>query len=256
MLCDTFTVALESEACFKFMAYDQMHWYLMPTRVDETNTKRFVAGATSGVISVLFTYPLELIRVRLAVETRTMSSAAHPIPRPLLRHAVSQIYHEGTTANATAQLHSQRLFVTLPLFNFYRGFSVTILGMVPYAGTSFLAWGYLRSRFLPLPSSDDPNYRKAKQKLHPVMDLVLGGIAGAVAQTASYPFEVVRRRMQVGGLTRPDSWLGWGETVKSIWKQRGWRGFYVGLGIGFIKVVPMTAVSYAVWEAGKTLLGV
>ena len=208
---------------------------------------------------MLFTYPLELIRVRLAVEKRTIASTAHSTPRPLLWHAVSQIYHEGTVTTTSVPLdakHSQRLFVTLPLFKFYRGFSATILGMVPYAGTSFLAWGYLRSRFLPLASSDNANYRKAKQKLHPIMDLVLGGIAGAVAQTASYPFEVVRRRMQVGGLTRPDSWLGWGETVKSIWKQRGWRGFYVGLGIGFIKVVPMTAVSYATWEAGKTLLGV
>jgi len=77
-----------------------------------------------------------------------------------------------------------------------------------------------------------------------------------VAQTASYPFEVVRRRMQVGGITRPDRWLRWGETVRAIWHARGWRGFYVGLSIGYIKVIPMTAVSFTVWQGGKRLLDV
>jgi solute carrier family 25 (mitochondrial carrier protein), member 16 len=145
------------------------------------------------------------------------------------------------------------MFQLFPVLKFYRGFSATIIGMVPYAGTSFLVWGFLRSHFLPPTSQDSKGKR---QRLHPVLDLTLGGIAGAVSQTASYPFEVVRRRMQVGGRTRPDRWLGWRETVQGIWSQRGFRGFFVGLGIGYLKVVPMTAVSYMVWETAKHALDV
>jgi hypothetical protein len=36
-----------------------------------------------------------------------------------------------------------------PLLKFYRGFFVTMLGMIPYAGISFLSWEFLRARFLP-----------------------------------------------------------------------------------------------------------
>jgi len=246
-------------AGLKFMAYDQMHHYLMPTRARETNLKRFTAGASSGVIAVLLTYPLEIIRVRLAVETRVSSDGC----RPSLAHAITRLYHEGTLPKpepGSKMKHktANSVFRIFPILKFYRGFSATILGMIPYAGTSFLVWGSLRSYYLPKPAvpSADGRIRELKPKLHPMLDLVVGGISGAVAQTVSYPLEVVRRRMQVGGLTRPDAWMGWNETVRAIWRKNGWRGFFVGLGIGYIKVVPMTAVSYMVWELGKSALGI
>ena len=62
--------------------------------------------------------------------------------------------------------------------------------------------------------------------------------------------------MQVGGLTQPDRWLRWSETVRVVWETGGWRGFYVGLSIGYLKVVPMTAVSFAVWQAMRPVLGI
>lgn len=147
------------------------------------------------------------------------------------------------------------MFSRFPLLSFYRGFSVTLFGMIPYAGTSFLTWGYLRARFVPHPPST-PGVPKSKVKPTPLADLVIGAVAGSVSQTVSYPFEVVRRRMQVGGLTQPDRWLGFRETALHVWSTSGWRGFFVGLSIGYLKIVPMTAVSFAVWQWGKRALGV
>jgi len=204
----------------------------------------------AGIMSVFFTYPLEIIRVRMAFHTRAAHYAQHA-PRPSFTRAFLQIYHEGliNPTRATETVDMAHYFNRNPLLKFYRGFTVTIVGMIPYAGVSFLCWGYLRSRFLP-PSRTD------HEPSTPLADLAFGALSGAVAQTASYPFEIVRRRMQVGGITRPDRWLRWGETVKAIWQARGWRGFYVGLSIGYIKVIPMTAVSFAVWQGGKRLLDV
>lgn len=125
--------------------------------------------------------------------------------------------------------------------------------MVPYAGTSFLVWGHLRALLIPHPTTTPGG---PKPPSRPMYDLVIGAISGATGQTVSYPFEVVRRRMQVGGLVHPDRWVGWNETVRDIWKKAGWRGFFVGLSIGYLKVVPMTAVSFACWEGGKRILGV
>ena len=60
--------------------------------------------------------------------------------------------------------------------------------------------------------------------------------------------------MQVGGLTHPDRWMRWSETVRTVWDAGGARGFYVGLSIGYLKIVPMTAVSFAVWQWVKRML--
>ena len=184
---------------------------------------------------MLFTYPLEVVRVRMAFQTRRLEAAPG---RPSFLSAARHIYHEGSPSG---------ILERIPILKFYRGFTVTMVGMVPYAGVSFLSWGFLRARYLP-PS------QAGHQPATPIADLAIGAVSGAVGQTASYPFEVIRRRMQVGGLTQPGRWLRWNETLRSIWQTSGWRGFYVGLSIGYLKVVPMTAVSFAVWQGGKRLL--
>lgn len=62
--------------------------------------------------------------------------------------------------------------------------------------------------------------------------------------------------MQVGGAVGDGHRLGMRETAGRVWGERGWRGFFVGLGIGYLKVVPMAAVSFYVYERGKVVLGV
>jgi solute carrier family 25 (mitochondrial carrier protein), member 16 len=202
--------------------------------------------SSKGMISVLFTYPLEILRVRMAFQTRAPNSRL-----PSCSSAFYQIYHEHGSCPAPHAAKS--VLDRWPLLKFYRGFTVTIAGMIPYAGMSFLTWDFLRARYLPPPPQDSSS---SPPHGTPLADLAIGATSGALAQTVSYPFEVVRRRMQVGGLTQPDRWLHWGETVREVWRVRGWRGFYVGLGIGYLKVVPMTAVSFAVWQGGKRVLGV
>ncbi|KLO15237.1 mitochondrial carrier [Schizopora paradoxa] len=234
----------------KYMTYDSIHDTLMPTRESETNLRRFLAGSASGLISVSFTYPLDLIRVRMAFKTRRSSPELQASRTVSLANAVREIYREGAHSKppSVPTVGQSRIFSRFPLLSFYRGFSVTMLGIIPYAGTNFLAWGYLRATFLP-PKSE-------QKKPTPIADLVIGAISGASGQTVSYPLEVIRRRMQVGGLTQPDRWIGFGETVRRIWATSGWRGFYVGLSIGYLKIVPMTATSFAVWQWAKRLLDV
>jgi solute carrier family 25 protein 16 len=184
----------------------------------------------------------------MAFHTRPQSKQLTPAP-PSFMHAYKHIYNEYTfPVQPSTSQHTRPLLERFPILKFYRGFTVTVAGMVPYAGVSFLSWGYLRSRILPPPKVGGYNPPT------PIADFVIGAVSGAIAQTASYPFEVVRRRMQVGGITSPDRWLRFGETVNGVWKTGGWRGFYVGLGIGYLKVVPMTAVSFAVWQSCKRLL--
>ncbi|EPQ30762.1 uncharacterized protein PFL1_01663 [Pseudozyma flocculosa PF-1] len=308
-------------AAIKYMAYDKLHFYFMPTKEAETSARLFAAGAMSGVLSVFMTYPLELIRVRLAFETKRKSSKGS------LRQTIRKIYTEGSTeapfsgdarrraaravaasaaasasaaaaaaGSATAPATSSglgktatgaassmqsafhaggdphvpsssvpagnRLLSRFPLLKFYRGFSVTVLGMVPYAGTSFLVFGRCKTtlqRLFP-PSEPDSSVSGSRRRWFwpskTVVDLSAGALAGAISQTAAYPFEVIRRRQQVGGIIRPGAMLGMRETAVWIWRTSGWRGFYVGLSIGFLKVVPMTSISFAVWLGMKRQMGI
>ncbi|KAH8983737.1 mitochondrial carrier [Lactarius akahatsu] len=183
----------------------------------KTNLRRFSAGAISGTISVLFTYPLELLR---------------GIPHHSQFRAARVIYSEGAPFQSTGVPIRRDLFYSLPLLKFYRGQHC-----------------YLRSTLVPVA----PNGWRPRAT--PLADLGIGALSGAVAQTVSYPFEVVRRRMQVGGLTEPGRRLRWGETVRAIWARGGPKGFFIGLGIGYLKMVPMNAVSFAVWQGMRRLLG-
>ncbi|RWA04000.1 hypothetical protein EKO27_g11100, partial [Xylaria grammica] len=46
------------------------------------------------------------------------------------------------------------------------------------------------------------------------------------------------------------------ETAGLIFKERGLSGFFVGLSIGYVKIVPMAAVSFYTYERTKSLLGI
>ncbi len=254
-------------AAIKFLAYEQIRAVVIHDKEHETPVRRFISGSLAGVTSVFFTYPLEVVRVRLAFETKKGS-------RSSLRSICKQIYHEhpyqkpraadlastpgaipGAAVNAIAQRSG--------LANFYRGFSPTLLGMLPYAGMSFLthdtAGDILRhpklAKWTTLPRPENAPPGKAAP-LRSWAELFAGGIAGLISQTASYPLEVIRRRMQVGGAVGDGRRLRVSETAALITRERGFRGFFVGLTIGYAKVVPMVAASFYTYERLKTWFGI
>lgn len=177
------------------------------------------------------TYPLEVVRVRLAFETRRDHRVG-------LRELCRNIRREPHVSYTALRGYS----------NFYRGFSPTVLGMLPYAGVSFLvhdlAGDWLRSKAYaryPAPARSAGADEDKKPVLKAWAELASGGVAGAAGQTASYPLEVIRRRMQVGGAMGDVRFPGIAETAAKIWCENGIRGFFVGLSIGYAKVIPMVA---------------
>ncbi|KAG0739770.1 hypothetical protein G6F57_008121 [Rhizopus arrhizus] len=161
-------------AAIKFVAYEQIKVILMPTQKQVTSKNQFLAGSLAGITSVLFTYPLDLIRVRMAYETQ----------RTNVMDMVFTIYREPANEK-------------IRLLNFYRGFLPTVAGMTPYAGVSF--WSHhlftefcrhnsLVSQYTLARTSLNDNPHKITLK--PWAELVCGGLAGFVAQTSSYPLEV------------------------------------------------------------------
>ncbi|KAK6198937.1 mitochondrial carrier protein [Scheffersomyces amazonensis] len=280
-------------AAIKFVAYEQIRSMLIPNDNYETAIRRFMAGSLSGLASVFFTYPLDLVRVRMAFETRNLH---HQLTHPQHKYFIT--HHKGRLTSTIASIFSERpphkvndpnwlkfsrnFFPPyfLKLSNFYRGFAPTILGMIPYAGVSFythdLIHDIFRSKYLSAftlqndqsklhPSSivvkstggnKQVNSRDTRVPLKAYAQLIAGGLAGLCSQTAAYPFEVIRRRMQVGGAINQGQFLSFRSTANLIFRENGFRGFFVGLSIGYIKVVPMVACSFYVYERAKISLGI
>ncbi|PWI68388.1 hypothetical protein PCL_02157 [Purpureocillium lilacinum] len=255
-------------AGIKFLAYEQIRAVLIPNKNHETPLRRLLSGSLAGVTSVFFTYPLEVVRVRLAFETKREG-------RSSLTSICRQIYNEQPPQkSATARLPGAPLPAAaaetvkainphVGLINFYRGFAPTLLGMLPYAGMSFLTHDTVSdlmrhpaiAKHTTLPrKANHPEGKPAA--LRSWAELSTGGIAGLVSQTASYPLEVIRRRMQVGGAVGDGRKLHLGETARTIFRERGIRGFFVGLTIGYVKVIPMVAVSFYTYERMKLVFGI
>ena len=212
--------------------------------------------------------------MRLAFETKNygsgnLSAICHKIyfERPA-SYQTAQTSHvsPGTPLGAVRRFTTSAAAALTPrsgVANFYRGFSSTLLGMVPYAGMSFLTHDTVGdmfrspsiARYTTLPIK--ANYPANKPApLRSWAELTAGGIAGLVSQTASYPLEIIRRRMQVGGAVGDGRRLRIAETAAMIWRERGFRGFFVGLSIGYVKVAPMVAVSFYTYERFKLMLGI
>ena len=271
-------------AGIKFLAYEQIRALAIRGKHQETHWRRFISGSLAGLTSVFFTYPLEVVRVRLAFETKngvpsSLSAICQQIykEKPLVtrpKAPSSALSSQGLSmpralSAAIASLTTAKLQQAMPhsgLANFYRGFSPTLLGILPYAGMSFLTHDILGDLFRhPLfaryttISRTSSLATKIPDKPPPLKhwaELISGGFAGLVSQTVSYPFEVIRRRMQVGGAVGDGHRLGIIETTRIIWLEKGFRGFYVGLTIGYLKVVPMVATSFFVYERTKLYLNI
>jgi len=257
-------------AGIKFLAYEQIRGRLIKNKAQETPGRRFVSGSLAGMMSVFMTYPLEVIRVRLAFETKEQGrSSLSSIIRKIYAERAPAVSRPQTSLPlaATATQVVQKVTPSSGLPNFFRGFTPTLLGMIPYAGASFLAHDTmsdvmripLLAPYTTLPNTSREESRTSSHKpaqLRYWAELFTGGIAGFVSQTVSYPLEVIRRRMQVGGVVGDGRRLSIPEVASRIYMERGYKGFFVGLTIGYVKVVPMAAVSFYAYERGKYYLGI
>lgn len=123
----------------------------------------------------------------------------------------------------------------------------------------------------PSPPSPPPAPSPSARLPVPLM-LANGAISGLVAQTVTYPFDVVRRRRQVEGLReagplgrdaaadaaaqrRPEVFRSTPRAILEIARVSGWRALYAGLFINYVKVIPSTAIGFAAYDYLKSALG-
>ena len=226
-------------AAIQFMAYEQYKRLLKPYFKPNTHTNKLVAGSMTGVTAVSFTYPLDVVRARLAYQVYERRYRS-------IWHTLTSIAREEGGVRGL-----------------YRGYTPTILGMVPYAGVAFYSYEVLKSlamERLPHTATKLSLDGSGTVVLTIPANLVCGGVAGAMAQTFSYPLDMVRRNMQVHGMvsdprtTPPPRLL---HVLRDVYNRAGLvRGVYRGMSLNYYRAMPQVAVSFSVYELLKQLLGI
>ncbi|KFH73736.1 hypothetical protein MVEG_00950 [Podila verticillata NRRL 6337] len=214
----------------QFASYEQFKKLLMePGKHDLDTPRRLAAGALAGLTSVAFTYPLDIVRTRLSIQSAQVPNTKEAqAALPGIWKTMALIYaNEGG------------------IVGLYRGLGPTLTGVAPYVALNFQAYEVLRARLTP-PGETSPTVG---------MKLICGALAGSFAQTVTYPLDVLRRRMQVTGMDAvsykySSTWDG----VKKIIKQEGVRGLYKGMVPNYLKVAPAISISFVVYEQCKQVL--
>jgi solute carrier family 25 protein 42 len=80
--------------------------------------------------------------------------------------------------------------------------------------------------------------------------MLFGATAGLIGQTASYPFDVIRRRLQTAAVIRPkDTALGALATARKIIREEGiTSGLYKGVTMNWLKGPISVGVSLVTFD--------
>lgn len=85
--------------------------------------------------------------------------------------------------------------------------------------------------------------------------LAAGAVSGAVAQSFTYPFDVLRRRFQVNTMSGLGyQYKGFFDAIRVIVKTEGVRGLYKGLLPNLLKVAPSIGSSFLSYEIARDFL--
>ncbi|CAG0895247.1 unnamed protein product [Darwinula stevensoni] len=207
-------------AAIQFAAHEQWKNLLRVDNPKESVSewRRFVAGSLAGITGQSFTYPLDIAKARLAVTTNKQYKSLRQV-------FVKSYRQEG-------------------VFALYKGFIPTIVGVIPYAGTSFFTYETLKRWHLD----------RYERPPNPVERVAFGAVAGLMGQSASYPLDIVRRRIQTQVITKGNYHTIVG-TLAEVYRTEGIiHGWYKGLTMNWIKGPIAVGISFSVFDTMQAFL--
>ena len=76
------------------------------------------------------------------------------------------------------------------------------------------------------------------------MNLTMGGSAGVIAVTITYPTDFVRRLMQVSGTPGHPKYSSMIDAFSTVYRKEGIKGWYRGYFACLLKVAPSVAILF------------
>ena len=167
------------------------------------------SGGLAGAGSLCIVYPLDYARTRLASDVGAAQKSFNGLGDCLMKTA------KGPSG----------------VMGLYNGFGVSVMGIIPYRGAYFGMYDSL---------AEINPYKKDKSQL-----IRLGSVFGC-AQTAaisagyaSYPFDTIRRRLQMQSEKPQSEWVykGTSDCFAKIMKDEGVTALFKGAGANALRTV-------------------
>lgn len=220
-------------ACVRLFPYNAVQFATftkLKVILSDPNTGRIgplnsmLAGSVGGIAATVVTYPTDMVKTRLTVAHSDPSKSKYKGMVDAFRVIAKE---EGWQA-------------------FYKGMSTSIIGVIPFAGGTFMSYEIL-----------DKAWNKPKEKMTAMENFINGCLAASFAQTFSFPFDTIRKKLQAQSKTvsedmRPDvEFNGMSDAFVQTVKKHGVLGLWKGTTANLAKVAPYAGIMFASFEFCK-----
>lgn len=193
----------------------------------------FVASGVAGVFTQVLTNPIWVLKTRMLSSDRGAAGA-----------------YPSMWAGAAQLLRSEGWR------GFYRGLGISLFG-VSHGAVQFAVYDPLKQMYMTrrqkLAGGTSRSDNRGKQRMTNEATLVISSVSKLVASAVTYPYQVIRSRLQ-----NYDAEERFGQGIRGVmrrtWSEEGWRGFYRGIVPGVVRVLPATWVTFLVYENTKFYL--
>eukprot|EP01029_Cantina_marsupialis_P009115 TRINITY_DN2133_c3_g1_i1.p1 TRINITY_DN2133_c3_g1~~TRINITY_DN2133_c3_g1_i1.p1 ORF type:complete len:318 (+),score=68.04 TRINITY_DN2133_c3_g1_i1:103-1056(+) len=178
--------------------------------------RHVLASWEAGTLSCLLLNPIWLIKTRLQLQTN-----AHTAPYRGMVDVVTRVIKEEG------------------LFALYKGI-IPALWLVSHGVIQFVCYEELKKAFL---------NAKPDKELNSLHYFLFGGTAKVIASTSTYPFQVVKSRLQQRYFSSDKRvYRGFFQSLRCIFQNEGVRGLYRGLTPNLYRVAPSAALTFVAYE--------
>lgn len=176
-----------------------------------------MSGAFAGIANSVISGPIEHVRIRLQTQP----------------HGAARLYSGPIDCIRKVSAHNG------VLNGLYRGEAVTILREAQAYGVWFLAFEWMMN-------ADAQRNNISRDTISQVKIATYGGLAGEALWLSSYPFDVVKSKMQSDGLGADRKYQSMRDCFAKTYRGEGLRGFWKGIGPTLLRAMPVSAGTFAV----------
>lgn len=175
-----------------------------------------LAGSLAGASSSMFVYPLDVVAMRITVQ--------------------KDVYKN--MLDALVRITREEGFRSL-----YKGIVPSVVGVFPYASVTYGANDILQKTL---------KERNKEEKLGMLTVYMCGCASGWAGMTISYPFEFLRRRMQLD--QGQYAYKGMVHAIQTIARTEGIGAFFRGYIPASQRIIPMSGITFLAYELVRRLI--
>ncbi|KAK9450284.1 mitochondrial carrier domain-containing protein [Limtongia smithiae] len=181
-----------------------------------------IAGGSAGACQVVFTNPLEIVKIRLQIQGEVARSI------------------EGATKRSAVWIVRN-----LGLLGLYKGATACLMRDVPFSAIYFPTYAHLKKDYF----GEGPNKSLGIGQL-----LIAGAVAGMPAAYLTTPCDVIKTRLQAEARAGQTHYKNIAHCATTIFREEGFKAFFKGGPARIFRSSPQFGCTLAAYEMLQTML--